>query len=98
MSDLPGRVSTMELVLDLVGAALGYLIGWLNARSRYDKTMKDAIAATERAQAAKSAAAARLDEHLRSRQNQLAYDRDQAALQLATPRRETAERLNEVRE
>src|SRR5690625_3124851 len=98
MADLPGRVSTMELVLGLVGVALGFVIGWLVARSRSDKAMKDAIAATGRAQAAQSAAEARLDEQLRSFQNQLAYEREQAALQLATSRREAAERLNEVKE
>lgn len=88
----------MELVLGLVGVAVGFVIGWLIARLRSDKAMKVAIEATGRAQAAQSGAEARLDEQLRSFQNQLAYEREQAALQLATARREAAERLDEVKE
>jgi len=88
----------MELVLGFAGLALGTVIGWFAARSRSDQSVRDAIAATGRAEAGKSAAEARLDEQLRAFQKQLTYEREQAALQLAQAKRDAAERLHEVRE
>src|SRR5690625_5296040 len=88
----------MELVLGFAGLALGTVIGWFAARSRSDQSVRDAIAATGRAEAGKSAAEARLDEQLRAFQKQLTYEREQAALQLAQAKRDAAERLREVRE
>src|SRR5690625_5740312 len=61
----------MELLLGLAGLALGIVLGWFAARARSDQGTKDAIAAAGRAEAARSAAEARLDEQLRGFQTQL---------------------------
>lgn len=98
MSDLPGTLSNMELVLGLAGLAVGAAIGWFAAQSRSDQATKEAIAAAGKAEAAKSAAEARLEEQLHGFQTQLQYERDQAAAQLAQSKRDAAERLQEVRE
>src|SRR5690625_7804330 len=79
LSDLPGRLWTMELLLGLAGLALGIVLGWFAARARSDQGTKDAIAAAGRAAAARTAAEARRAEQLRGCQTQLQQERGQEA-------------------
>src|SRR5690625_1790066 len=98
MSDLPGTLRVMEILMLITGVVVGGAIGWFAASARSHQAAKEAVAATGRAEAEKAAADARLSEQAASFDKQLRYEREQAALQLAQTKRDAAERLQEVKE
>lgn len=92
----------MEILMLIIGLAVGIgaggAIGWFAASSRSGQSSKQAIMQAGQAEAARAAAEARLAEQHAAFENQLRYEREQAALQLAQTKRDSAERLDEVKQ
>jgi len=89
----------MQLVIGLlIGIILGGLVGWFAAQSRANQEINKVTSAAGQAQAAQSAAEARLDEQSRAFQEQLQYEREQSASRLRQANQDAQDRINEVKE